>query len=417
MASETSAGQPVRARRDPFLALQHRDFRLLWIGQLVSVSGSQMQTVAINWHIWQLTGSALALGLIGLARIIPIIIFSLMGGVFADKHDRRRVLLVTQSCMMIIAMVLGAITDVGLVSPLAIYVLSALAAAALSFDNPARQALVPNLVPREHLTNALTLNSIVFQVTLIVGPALAGLVIAGFGVGIIYWINAISFLAVLAALFLMRVPTQIAKNTTGQVSNLHSLREGLLFVMHQKIIFSTMMLDFLATFFSSATTLLPIFATAILNVGAVGFGILSSAEAIGSLAAGAVVTFLGDIRAKGITLLISIGVYGIATTFFGFSHLFWLSVFFLALLGAGDTVSTIMRQTIRQLVTPDGLRGRMTSVNMIFFMGGPQLGEIESGAAAALLGAPLSVVIGGVATVLLVALVAFLFPTLREYRD
>lgn len=418
MSTDSTPLSTPRARSSPLIAFQHRDFRLLWIGQLISVTGSQMQAVAINWHIWQLTQSPLALGLIGLARILPIIIFSLVGGVLADRHDRRRVMLVTQTCLMVVAIALGGITDLGVVTPLAIYLLSALAAAALSFDNPARQALVPNLVPREHLTNALTVYSIQFQVTTIVGPGLAGILIAAFGVGSIYWINAASFLAVLAALLLMRSPNkEPSPSNPLPGSNLHALKEGLHFVVHQKIILSTMLLDFFATFFSSATTLLPIFATAILNVGAVGFGVMSAAEAAGSLAAGTVVSFIGDIRAKGIVLLVSIGFYGLATILFGVSKVAALSVLFLGLVGAGDTVSTIMRQTIRQLVTPDNLRGRMTSVNMIFFMGGPQLGEIEAGVAATLLGAPLSVVVGGVATVILVALTTFLFPVLRTYRD
>jgi MFS family permease len=417
MATSSTTIQPPRLRKNPFIALQHRDFRLLWVGQLISVTGSQMQAVAINWHIWQLTRSPLALGLIGLARILPIIVFSLVGGVLADKRDRRRVLLITQTGMMLVAIALGGITDIGEVSPLAIYVLSAFAAAAVSFDNPARQALVPNLVPREHLTNALTLNSILFQVTTVVGPGVAGIVIAGLGVGSIYWINAVSFLAVIAALSLMHTPTQQSLPANGQQSNLHALREGLHFVAHQRIILSTMMLDFLATFFSSATTLLPIFATTVLNVGAVGFGILSAAEALGSFFAGAAVSLIGDIKSKGAVLLVSICLYGLATILFGISNLFVLSVFFLALVGAGDTVSTIMRQTIRQLVTPDYIRGRMTSVNMIFFMGGPQLGEIEAGAAAALFGAPWSVVIGGAATVILVALTGAIVPALRNYRD
>lgn len=404
-------------RKNPFVALQHLDFRLLWIGQSISVTGSQMQTIAINWHIWQLTQSPLALGLIGLARILPIIIFSLVGGVLADKSDRRRVLLVTQTCMMLVAMVLGGITEFGLASPLAIYFLSALAAAAVSFDNPSRQALLPNLVPREHLVNALTLNNTLFQVATVFGPAAAGVLIATQGVGTIYLINAISFLAVIAALLVMHTPANASLPQGAPQSNLTALREGLHFVTHSKIIFSTMMLDFLATFFSSATTLLPIFATVVLKVGAVGFGILSASEAVGSFVAGVVVSLLGDIKRKGAVLLISIGLYGFATLLFGASNLFILSVLFLALVGAGDTVSTIMRQTVRQLVTPDNLRGRMTSVNMIFFMGGPQLGEIEAGVAAALLGAPWSVVLGGAATVILVALTGVIVPVLRNYRD
>lgn len=417
MATTPTRIESPPLRKNPFVALQHRDFRLLWIGQSISVTGSQMQTIAINWHIWQLTQSPLALGLIGLARILPIVIFSLVGGILADKRDRRRVLLVTQTCMMLIALILSGITDFGLATPLAIYFLSALASAAVSFDNPSRQALLPNLVPREHLVNALTLNNTLFQVATVFGPAAAGVLIATQGVGTIYLINAISFLAVIAALLVMHTPANASLPQSAPQSNLTALREGLHFVTHSKIIFSTMMLDFLATFLSSATTLLPIFATAVLKVGAVGYGILSASEAVGSFVAGAVVSLLGDIKRKGAVLLISIGLYGFATLLFGFSNLFLLSVLFLALVGAGDTVSTIMRQTVRQLVTPDNLRGRMTSVNMIFFMGGPQLGEIEAGVAAALLGAPWSVVLGGAATVILVALTGVIVPVLRNYRD
>jgi MFS family permease len=411
----TTTVQVSRSRPSPFLALQHRDFRLLWFGQLISVAGSQMQTVAINWHIWELTRSPLALGLIGLSRLVPIIIFSLMGGVVADTKDRRRVMLITQSVLMLIAMGLGALTILGIVTPLAIYGLSAIAAGALAFDMPARQSLIPNLVPREHLTNALTLGSVVFQVATIVGPGLAGVLIGAYGVGIIYWINAVSFTAVLAALVLMR--TQTRPQEPVRPANFSALREGLRFVMESRIIFSTMLLDFFATFFGAANTLLPVFATNILHVGAEGFGFLSAAESIGSVLTGAIVSFFGDIKLKGAVLLISVTLYGLATVLFGLSSLFWLSVFFLMLVGAGDTVSPILRQTIRQLVTPDNLRGRMTSINMIFFMGGPQLGEIEAGVAATLLGVPLSVALGGLATIALVALTAYFVPALRNYRD
>jgi MFS family permease len=317
--------------------------------------------------------------------------------------------------MMLVAAGLGLLTMLGRDTPLAIYIFSAVAAAALAFDMPSRQALVPNLVPREHLTNALTLGSIVFQIATIVGPGLAGVLIGAYGVGIIYWINAASFLAVIGALVLMRTDTR----PRGIVSpaNFQSLRDGFRFVVTSKIIFSTMLLDFFATFFAGANTLLPIFAKDILHVGAEGFGILSAAEAVGAVVAGAAVSVLGDIKRKGSILLIAVGLYGLATILFGLSNLFLLSVLFLALVGAGDSVSTILRNTLRQLVTPDHLRGRMTSINMIFFMGGPQLGEIEAGVAASLLGAPLSVALGGVATIVLVSLTAFVVPALRNYRD
>lgn len=406
----TTAGKKPRA----FHALRHRDYRLLWIGLLVSVTGTQMQNAAINWQTYDLTSSPLALGGLGLARLLPIVLFSLMGGVVADTRNRRRVMLVTQSVMMCGAFVLGIVTWLGIVNVWWIYAMGAVTAAAAAFDLPSRQSLTPNLVPREDLTNAITLSSMVFQIASIVGPGIAGVLIGRFGVGIIYWINGISYVALLAALLGMKTATPPKLKASD--ANLQTMLEGLRYVFHQKIIFSTMLLDFLATFFSGANTLLPIFAADILKVGPEGYGVLAAAESLGSVVTGIIVSLWGDIKAKGEVLLISIGVYGAATIGFGLSSVFWLSVFFLMLVGAGDTVSMILRSTIRQLVTPDHIRGRMTSINMIFFMGGPQLGEVEAGVAAALLGAPLSVALGGVATIGLVIATAVKVPALRNYR-
>lgn len=406
----TTAGKKPRA----FHALRHRDYRLLWIGLLVSVTGTQMQNAAVNWQTYDLTNSPLALGGLGLARLLPIVLFSLMGGVVADTRNRRRVMLVTQSVMMCGAFVLGIVTWLGIVNVWWIYAMGAVTAAAAAFDLPSRQSLTPNLVPREDLTNAITLSSMVFQIASIVGPGIAGVLIGRFGVGIIYWINGISYVALLAALLGMKTATPPKLKASD--ANFQTMLEGLRYVFHQKIIFSTMLLDFLATFFSGANTLLPIFAADILKVGPEGYGVLAAAESLGSVVTGIIVSLWGDIKAKGEVLLISIGVYGAATIGFGLSSAFWLSVFFLMLVGAGDTVSMILRSTIRQLVTPDHIRGRMTSINMIFFMGGPQLGEVEAGVAAALLGAPVSVALGGVATILLVIATAVKVPALRNYR-
>lgn len=373
-----------------------------------------MQNVAINWHTYELTGSALALGGLGLARLIPIVFFSLVGGVVADTRNRRKVMFVTQSVMMGSAFVLGLATLFGIVNVWWIYAVGFVNAAAASFDLPARQSLMPNLVPPEDLTNAVTLSSMVFQIATILGPGIAGVLIARFGVGVIYWINGISFIALIGALLLMKTatPARLAANA----ANWKTLLEGLRYVRRERIIFSTMLLDFFATFFSGANTLLPIFAADILKVGAEGFGILAAAESIGAVAAGFIVSVWGNIKHKGAVLLLSVGAYGAATIGFGLSSMFALSIFFLMLLGAGDTVSMILRSTIRQLITPDELRGRMTSVNMIFAIGGPQLGEIEAGIAATLLGAPLSVALGGAATIILVAATAWRFPSLRKYR-
>ena len=399
---------PGFKRPSPFVALTYRDFRLLWLGQLVSQAGTQMQLVAINWHIYILTGSALALGLTGLMRVVPVIVFSLIGGVFADRHDRRRVLLATQSVMMVFAAILGFVTTGGWVSAPLIYLLAALTAATVAFDAPARQALVPNLVSKEHLTNALSLNNIMRQTASIVGPGFTGFVIAAWGVAGVYWINAASFLAVLVALILMRTPAQ--QHLGAARISLTALGEGIQFVRRSTMILATMLLDFFATFFSSASALLPIFAHEILQVGPEGLGILYAAESVGALIAGAGLSIAGNIRRQGAVVLGAVALYGVATACYGASRWFEVSLIFLGLVGAMDTISTILRNTIRQLATPDHLRGRMTSVSMIFFQGGPQLGNLEAGLVAALWGAPFSVVSGGVATVLLVAAMAWLAP-------
>jgi MFS family permease len=315
--------------------------------------------------------------------------------------------------MMLFAALLAWVTVTGRVNAPIIYLLAALTAAVGAFDAPARQALVPNLVPREQLTNALSLNNIMWQVAAIAGPALAGFIIAALGVGAVYWINAVSFLAVLVALLLMRTPTQ--QNIGVARVTISALTEGIQFVRQSEVIFATMLLDFFATFFSSATALLPIFARDILRVGPAGLGILYAGESVGALIAGAGVSFAGEIKRQGAVLLISVGVYGVATALYGGSQWFALSFLFLVLLGFGDTISTILRSTIRQIVTPDHLRGRMTSVNMIFFQGGPQLGELEAGLVAAAFGAPFSVISGGIATVILVTLTAWRAPKLRNY--
>jgi MFS family permease len=403
----------LNARLSPIVSLQYRDFRLIWLGQLISMAGTQMQQVAINWHIYILTKSPVALGLVGLMRVVPIIVFSLIGGAIADAHDRRRVLVVTQIAMMFFAAMLGLLTITGVINAPLIYALAALTAAAGAFDSPARQALYPNLVPKEHLTNAISLINLSRQTASIVGPMLAGFAIAALDVQAVYWINAVSFLAVLAALALMNTPAQ--RNLGASSVSLSAVSEGIRFVFKSPMILSTMLLDFLATFFSSATSLLPIFATEILRVGAQGLGILYGAESIGAIIAGAIMSLIGNIKRQGAILLGAVAAYGVATTLYGMSDLFILSVVLLAFVGAADTVSTILRNTIRQLSTPDHLRGRMTSVNMIFFMGGPQLGNLEAGIAAALFGAPFAVISGGIATVLLVIVTAWLVPQLREY--
>jgi MFS family permease len=402
-----------------FPALQHRNFRLLWLGQLISFSGSMMQQAAILWHVSLLVPPArrgLALGIVGLVRVGPIVVFSLLSGVAADALDRRRLMMVTQVSAALVAVTLAALTFSGLSVVWPVYVLAGLGAAASAFDGPARQALIPNLVPREHLANALSLNQIMFQSASVVGPSIGGLLIAALGVGWAYLFNAVSFLFVLVALLRMRDVPVIATNERAAAS-FGAAREGLRFVFSSPIIRATMLLDFAATFFASATALLPIFAQDVLHVGASGYGWLYAAPSIGSLLAGAIMIRLVDrIERRGIVLLWAIAAYGLATLAFGLSKMFWLTFFCLAVAGAADAVSTVLRSIIRQLMTPNRLRGRVTSVNMIFFMGGPQLGELEAGLVANWRGAPFSVVTGGLGTLIAAAAVAAGVPALRRYR-
>ena len=402
-----------------FPALQYRNFRLLWLGQLISFSGSMMQQAAILWHVSLLVPPArrgLALGIVGLVRVGPIVVFSLLSGVAADALDRRRLMMVTQVSAALVAVTLAALTFSGLSVVWPVYVLAGLGAAASAFDGPARQALIPNLVPREHLANALSLNQIMFQSASVVGPSLGGLLIAALGVGWAYLFNAVSFLFVLVALLRMRDVPVIATNERAAAS-FGAAREGLRFVFSSPIIRATMLLDFAATFFASATALLPIFAQDVLHVGASGYGWLYAAPSIGSLLAGAIMIRLVDrIERRGVVLLWAIAAYGLATLAFGLSKMFWLTFFCLAVAGAADAVSTVLRSIIRQLMTPNRLRGRVTSVNMIFFMGGPQLGELEAGLVANWRGAPFSVVTGGFGTLIAAAAVAAGVPALRRYR-
>jgi len=400
-----------------FAALRHRDFRLLWLGQIVSVTGSQMQFVAINWHVYILTKSAFALGLVGLFRAVPIIICSLAGGVFADAIDRKRLMIVTQTVMLACAALLTAGTIAGFESVWPIYVLSGIASAATAFDTPARQALMPTLVPIEDFPNAVSLAVIVFNVATIAGPAIAGFLLAESGPAIIYGINALSFLAVIAALVAMRASGQPELQTERKDAlSLEALKEGLRFVWRTPIIVQTMTLDFVATFFASATLLLPIFAQERLHVGARGYGFLAAAPAIGSVVTALLMARLGTLRRQGRLVVAAVAVFGVATAGFGVSTVYWVSLLMLAITGAADTVSTVLRQTIRQLVTPNYLRGRMTSINMMFFMGGPQLGELEAGIVAGFLGAPISVVIGGLGSLIAAAIAAVRSKSLIEFE-
>jgi len=384
-----------------------------------------MQSAAVLWHVSLLVPDdrrALALGFVGLARIGPILLFSMISGVAADALNRRTLMLVTQSLMALLAAVLALLTLRGLDAVWPIYVLAACSSAAGAFDLPARQALLPTLVPRHHLPNAISLNTIALQMASVAGPALGGFMIASVNLGWVYAANALSFVFVIGALVAMKGQgsTHLDGADTrdrGQFTIAAAL-DGLRFVFRAPLIRSTMLLDFFATFFSSATALLPIFAQDVLHVGARGYGWLYAAPAAGALLASAVMVRAVDrVERRGRVLVASVLIYGLATIAFGVSTIFWLTFLCLAATGAADTVSMVYRNLIRQLETPDYLRGRMIGVNMVFFMGGPQLGELEAGLVANWLGPVVSVISGGVGCLLTTTLIAATTPELRDYGE
>ncbi len=374
-----------------------------------------MQLWALFWHVSQLNENPIALGGIGLARILPVIIFSLIGGALADSVDRRKVMFVTQSIAALLALSLGLLTQFGHVTIWHIYFITAIQAIAVAFDGPSRQALIPNLLPKKDLPNAFSMTFTSFQVGSVLGPALSGFVIAYAGQQAVYYYNAISFVAVLIALFMIgHVPQSFAEKSAG--ISIESIREGIHFIFNKPIILSTMLLDFVATFFASANTLMPIIAKDVLRVGVVEYGYLSAAPAVGAVIAALVISQIKELRKQGVLFLSAVVVFGFATIIFGATTSFIVAWFAIATTGAADGVSTIIRNTIRQLQTPDYIRGRMTSVNQIFFQGGPQLGEIEAGSVAQLFGAPFAVISGGIGCVLGTFFIIWKWPHLMKYN-
>jgi MFS family permease len=403
-------------------ALQHRNFRLIWIGLLFSMTGSMMQNAALLWQVSLLVPpdqKGLALGIVGLVKVAPIVVFSMISGVVADAWDRRKLMLFTQTGSAVVALALAALTFRGVTAVWPIYALAALSSAIGAFDLPARQALLPMLVPRGDLPNAITLNTTMMQIASVGGPALGGLVIAATSVGWAYVVNAVSFGFVILALIAMRDLPARAPSQAGERDDVSfgAALEGLRFVFRSQLIRSTMLLDFFATFFASATALLPIFAQDIVQVGATGYGWLFAAPAVGALLTSAVMVPLTEhIERRGPTLLWAVAGHGLATVIFGLSRSFWALFTCLALVGATDTVSMVIRNMIRQLETPDRLRGRMSGVNMVFFQGGPQLGEFEAGSVANWLGAVFSVVSGGIGCLVATGWIAVTTPALRRYK-
>ncbi len=395
-------------------ALRHRDFRVFWVGSALSGFGSQFTTVAAAWQIYELTDSALQLGLLGLARGAPQLVLLLYGGMLADAVDRRRLMLLTQFGQLAVSVIMAGCTMAGMMSPGVLYGCSLLIALFSSLETPARQAIVPNLVPLSDLTNALALNSTQRQIGMIAGPSLAGLVLAGSGAAFCYWVNAASWITIILALLIMR---ELPVPTGGRrAPSLQALGEGFQFVWTHPVLLCMMALDFAQNFLVNPRALLPIYARDILYVGPEGLGMLHAANAIGALAMAVVLTFRGQIRRAGLWVLIGVVIYGVTSAIFAVSTVFWVSFLMLAVAGAANAVGAVLRGTINQLATPDELRGRVTGVNSTFTMAGPQLGQFEAGALAAAIGPVAALLAGGVLVTALAAGMGTVAGSVRRFQ-
>ena len=393
-------GEPLdqpSVRRHALATLRHRDFRLLWLGQLVSTIGDQMQGVAIAWQIFVLTDSSLHVGLVGLSRVVPFLLLSFIGGAVADIVSRKKLIMATQSILMACSVALVFATVSGEITPGFIYALSVISGAASAFDGPARQSILPNLVPKNELTNALTLHTILRQTATIIGPGLGGVLIGLVGLAVTYAINVATMMAVILALLLM---SAVPAPKHGSSKGWDAVLGGLRYVRGEPVVLGPLLLDFVVTCLRSYRSVLPVFARDILAVGPQGLGLLHSAGSVGALAAAVGMGATGDIKHKIAIMILGYASQGVFLAGFGLSSNFSLSLLMLFCYGIGNVVSEVMRNTIVQLKTPDELRGRVSALGAMFTHGGPQLGQVQMGAVASLLGPIGATIIGGIGVVL-----------------
>jgi len=399
---------------DPYAALRLRDFRLLLIGRFVTSFGGQMLSFAIGWELWLRTRSAFALGLVGLVQVIPIILLSLPAGHVADQYNRRRIIMFTQTLLAICSLGLAALSFTQ--GPLFwIYFCLLGIGIARAFNDPASSTLLPQVVPPELFGSAATWSSSAWQFASIVGPAAAGLIAAALNsVTVIYVFDALA-----AFIFMLLIGLIKGRELalSRKAATLDSLKEGLVFLRDTKVLLAAITLDMFAVLFGGAVALLPVYATDILNIGATGLGILRAAPSIGALLTAFALAHLPPFKQAGKTLLWAVAGFGVATIVFGVSKFFWLSVAMLALLGGLDNVSVVIRSTLMLTRVPDEMRGRASAVNGIFISASNELGGFESGSIAALLGPIFSVVSGGIGTIIVVLIVAWAWPEMRNLKS
>jgi MFS family permease len=389
-----------------------RDFRYLWIGQVISGVGRQVTVVALPFQLYVLTGSTLAVGLLALVQLFPILIFARGGGAVADAVDRRRLLIVTQLALAGTSATLFGLAMTPGAPVWGYYVIAFVAAGVGAIDQPARSSAVPRLVPRERLPGAIALNQLGFQVMSILGPAFGGILLATVGVPAAFFFDAVTFVAAIVALLLI---APIPPHPGAARPSLASVKEGLQFARRKRIVLSTFVIDLVAMVFGMPTSLFPALALDVFGVGPAGVGLLAAAPAAGALVGATFTGWVGSVVHPGRAVIVAVAGWGLAITAFGLSTSFALALLFLALAGAADVISAVLRSAILQLETPDEIRGRVASIHILVVTSGPRLGDAEAAAVAALSSPQFSVVSGGI--LCLVGLVAVVrrFPELRRY--
>jgi MFS family permease len=390
-----------------------RDFRWLWTGQAINGVGSQITRLALPYQVYVLTNSTLAIAALTLFQLVPILVFSLGAGSIADAVDRRRMLRITQLGLMACSAILAILAFQPSV-PLPLLFLVAFASAAFaSLDQPARSSAIPRLVPRERLPAAIALGQLNFQIASVVGPTVAGILIATVGLPGAYLVDVASFAASLGALAAISpIPPLVGAARPG----LAAIREGLRFAIQRRVILATYVIDLDAMIFGMPTSLFPVLALDVFHAGPQGLGLLAAAPSVGALLGALLSGWVSSVRRVGLAVIVAVAIWGLAITLFGLSTFsFALALFFLAVAGAADVLSAVFRSTIVQLAAPDNLRGRISSIHILVVTSGPRIGDIEAAAVASVIGAQASVVSGGVLCLLGLVGVVRLFPELARH--
>ncbi len=404
--------EPLQPKHDPFQALRQPRFVLYTSSRIASAVGNTMLQAILLWHVWQLTDSALSLGILGMARFLPALGVSMLGGAVADRYNRRNIILAAQTIPLACGITLSIATLNGWVSAQLIYGLVLLVGFASSFENPARLALLPGIVRRETFANAVSTSSGLQQVGMMSGGFIGG-VLVGFDISVAYIVYTCAIGAAFLLMALLRY--QQPRDVNVRDVSIAAIKEGILFVKRSPVIFGAISLDMFAVIFGGAKGLLPIYATDILHVGGFGYGLLLASLEIGAVLMSGILIMRPPIFHSGRALIYSVAVFGILTMVFGFSKNIYISIPVYMAIGAADYVSVVMRQVIIQLTTPDELRGRVSSVGQVFIQASNQLGAVESGLVAAALGATFAVVSGGAAAVAISSTIGWRVKTLFSY--